>query len=69
MEAAPYWKSKPTNVDAAEGEKAEFVCIAEAIPEPVVFWFLNGVPLSSTLWQLSLSIATMTGIKLSCLQG
>ena len=35
------------SVDGAEFDKAEFICEAEGIPDPVNFWFLNGIPISS----------------------
>ncbi len=35
------------SVDAAEGQRVEFKCEAEGIPNPVHFWYINGVPIAS----------------------
>ena len=40
---------KPESVNAAENETAVFYCLADAIPAPDYFWFLNGVPISSNV--------------------
>jgi len=47
VESAPYWENQPTSVDAAEGETAVFHCLANGIPEPEYFWFLNGIPITN----------------------
>ncbi|CAH1783792.1 unnamed protein product [Owenia fusiformis] len=49
VEAKPYWRSpdtRPKNIQAGEGDKATYMCIADGIPAPQVFWFINGRPLS-----------------------
>lgn len=48
IEASPYWTpdGKPMSINGAELGKAEFTCQALGKPEPVHFWFLNGVPIS-----------------------
>ncbi|CAH1781131.1 unnamed protein product [Owenia fusiformis] len=49
VEAKPYWRSpdtRPKNIQAIEGGHATYVCIADGIPTPQIFWFINGRPVS-----------------------
>lgn len=45
--ASPYWEVEPESVDASDNETAVFHCIANGIPEPVNFWYINSIPISS----------------------
>ena len=51
------WVNKPESVDAAERDTAVFHCVADALPDPDYFWFLNGVPISSLFSTISLTHA------------
>nr|KAG5704342.1 hypothetical protein BaRGS_012651 [Batillaria attramentaria] len=45
VESSPYWLQEPQDVEIEVGGTAEFNCLADAVPEPQYFWFVNGVPL------------------------
>ncbi|XP_052085524.1 neural cell adhesion molecule L1-like protein [Mytilus californianus] len=45
VEARPFWLTKPVDVTTNIGEDAEFPCLVDGIPTPVVKWFINGKPI------------------------
>ncbi|XP_076448295.1 neuroglian-like [Babylonia areolata] len=45
VESRPYWLSEPQDVEVGVGGTAEFNCLANAVPAPAYYWFVNGVPL------------------------
>ncbi|XP_067119925.1 neuroglian-like isoform X2 [Centruroides vittatus] len=45
VQASPYWLTSPNDTNAAEEEVVKFECNAKGIPEPMLKWFVNGVPL------------------------
>ena len=46
VQSAPHWTNMPVSVSGSEDDRAVFHCEADGIPEPVFFWFINGVPIS-----------------------
>jgi len=46
IESAPFWSEKPESIDAAENDTAVFHCQATGNPEPIISWFINGIPIS-----------------------
>uniref|UniRef100_A0A6P7F591 Neuroglian-like n=1 Tax=Diabrotica virgifera virgifera TaxID=50390 RepID=A0A6P7F591_DIAVI len=47
--ASPYFLTKPTNHNAAEGDSVELECKASGVPEPQVKWIHNGKPIEESL--------------------
>lgn len=46
--ARPYWITEgPKDINAAEGETAEFTCEAAGRKTPEVKWFVNGIDVRS----------------------
>lgn len=48
VEAAPYWTKEPVSQLYAPGETVRLDCQADGIPNPIISWTINGIPLSET---------------------
>ena len=48
--AAPHWVEQPSSQDVGENERVSFRCRADAVPEPVTSWLIDGLPLDETLF-------------------
>ena len=46
MESAPFWTQEPESSDVKETETAVFHCSASGDPEPLIDWFIDGIPVS-----------------------
>ncbi|CAH1783568.1 unnamed protein product [Owenia fusiformis] len=47
VQSAPYFTEKPKNVNSSDSESASFTCRAGGDPQPVIKWFIDGVPLEN----------------------